>query len=102
WLQSADDLRLVADRHPFLYFTFFELRWRTTDENHVFAFQLLQCACSHSDGLFAELGRKLDIGEHIRLETHVMIGYFATNPSRSCLRIEHVTDVSHVSFKGLS
>src|SRR5262245_33867187 len=100
-LQSTDDLRLVVDRDASFHLTSLELRCGTTDENHVLSFHLLQRAFRYCKHLFAEFGWKLNIGEHIRLEAQVMIGYFAANTSRSCLRIKHIADVGHFAFKAL-
>ena len=71
------------------------------DKHYVLSFHLLQRARRHSERLLTEFGWKLDIGKHIRFEAQVMIGYFAADASRSCLRIKHVADVSHFAFKGL-
>jgi hypothetical protein len=67
-LQPSDDLRLVVDRDAFLDLPLFKLRLRMPNENYVFTFHLLKCARGHGDGLFAEFGRKLDVGKHIRLK----------------------------------
>src|SRR5882757_5974489 len=98
-LQPTDDLRLAVDRDAFIHLALFKLSWRMPNENYVFPLNLLKRARGHGDRLFAEFGGKLDVGKHIRLEAQVMIGYFAADASRSCLRIEHVTDVSHFAFK---